>query len=46
MVTNESPEQVLVKLRTSNATEFAELKNLIKVIWAKRQQKDLIETVA
>ncbi len=30
----------------SSAMEMEELKNLIKVVWSKRQSKDLLETVA
>jgi hypothetical protein len=36
----------MLKLRGSNAVEMDELKNLIKVIWSKRNSKDLVETIA
>ncbi len=45
-ITTESPEQVMLKLRGTFATEMEELKNLLKVIWSKRNSKDLIETIA
>ena len=44
-LTSDAPEQLMLKLKSSNATELEELRNLIKVVFSKRAQVSVMEAI-